>query len=43
MGLVSFVVGYQKVAWESLELHTLTPLLSSLLRRKLEPSTAKAN
>lgn len=36
MGTVSFVVGYQ-------ELTSLTPPLSSLLRRKPEPSTAAAN
>lgn len=43
MGLVSFVVGYQEVTWESLALHALTPLLSSLLRRKMGLSTAEVN
>lgn len=37
------MVGYQEVTWESLELHALTPRLSSLLRRKLELSAAVAN
>lgn len=43
MGLVSFMVGYQEVTWESLELRALTPPLSSLPRRKQELRTAEAN